>query len=68
VPSGVIEGVGTNIVFATEGPSITGHAATPSKNFLPSTVIVFPVGFAADAPQKANFQTTIDNALSLRCF
>ena len=36
VPSGVIEGLGTKIVLATEGPSITGQAATPSKNFLPS--------------------------------
>ena len=68
VLSGVIDGFGTRILLAIEGPSITGQAATPSKNFLPSTIIVSPVGVAPDAPQKANLPTTIVNAFSLSSF
>jgi hypothetical protein len=49
-----MKGLVTNKMFTTAGPSITGHIAHPSGNFLPCTTIVLPVGVAGDAPQKAN--------------
>ncbi len=55
--------------LAILGPVNTGHTATPSWNFSPSTVIVFPVAVVALAPQNsyspsqnANLWATADHA------